>query len=405
MIWEPAIYEHKAALISRPAGEVSRDAGLLAEALLAEAKTYGADYITVGIDVYNLEAEACGAELVETSPGAAAEIPRPPWSLESEFASETVPAQPDFWKTGRFRMVLEAAERARDSLALPGGGEAGAGSHKASIAAGDAATRPAGVRAGDSARGRPVLRVAASGPVSIAAKLVGAEDLLIAAATEDPAALRVLDFATRLTVQWAEMIRSRGFDVLIVDSSASPPLFSPALYRSAVAPFHRRVMSALEDSGQEVRPLIMGGNTVEIAADLVATGANSLICDFAADAGAFAKALTGGAASPGGATWAVGPRVGESPADWREAGTATDESDGDAGGEAGAKLPPDGLVVRRNIAPAAINDLASRDARIEQTVADLRALPGAVLGTGILPYDQDPKTVVSFRDGVRLRVE
>ncbi len=365
MIWEPAIYEHKAALIGRTPTEVSKDAFLLSEALVAEAETYHADYLTAGIDVYNLEAEACGAELIESSMVSAAEIPIPRWNLEAEFAVGTAgrePAEPDFRRVGRFTAVIEAAERARDKLAL-------------------------------SSASTPILRVAASGPVSIATKLVGTESLLVAAAMEEPSAANALAYATRLCLQWSNMIRAAGFDVLIVDSSASPPLFGPSLYGSSVAPCHRQVMNFLRDSGQKVRPLIMGGDTVEIAAAIIATGATSLICDFAADAAKFAAALA----------------VPAAPTDVPPNAAARTGAARGTDGIVNRRSAPPGeadapLAVRRNIAPSAINDVARRDEVADQAAVDLAVLPGAILGTGILSYEQDPQTVLSFRDAVAARV-
>ncbi|MHC4363221.1 MAG: uroporphyrinogen decarboxylase family protein, partial [Planctomycetota bacterium] len=59
----PAIYEHMAKLVGRSPSEVSRSAGLLEQAVLAEYETYAPDMLTVGIDIYNVEAEALGSEV------------------------------------------------------------------------------------------------------------------------------------------------------------------------------------------------------------------------------------------------------------------------------------------------------------------------------------------------------
>lgn len=59
----PAVYEHKAALLGRTPSKVCRDAGLLREALLRELEIYDPDVLTVGIDVYNVEAEALGCRV------------------------------------------------------------------------------------------------------------------------------------------------------------------------------------------------------------------------------------------------------------------------------------------------------------------------------------------------------
>lgn len=75
--WEPAIYEHKAALVGRSLLETSRSAELLFEALRAEHEVYGADVLTVGIDIYNLEAEACGARVEDIGPTECPDIAAP----------------------------------------------------------------------------------------------------------------------------------------------------------------------------------------------------------------------------------------------------------------------------------------------------------------------------------------
>ena len=56
----PAIYEHKARLIGRTPSEICRNAELLREALGRELAVYDPDMLVVGVDVYNVEAEALG---------------------------------------------------------------------------------------------------------------------------------------------------------------------------------------------------------------------------------------------------------------------------------------------------------------------------------------------------------
>lgn len=51
MLWEPAIYKHKAALIGKSPFAVANSADLLTEAVIKEYEIYRADYITVGIDI------------------------------------------------------------------------------------------------------------------------------------------------------------------------------------------------------------------------------------------------------------------------------------------------------------------------------------------------------------------
>lgn len=331
LLWEPAIYEHKAALIGRSPAEVAASSDLLFEALVAEYSTYRADFMTVGLDVYNVEAEACGAVLASGGGVACPEIPVPPWSLEAlppEIeAGELAP--PDPQTSGRFRLLLDAGRRFRDRVA----GSAGR-------AAVDPPDPP------------PLVRVAASGPVSIAAKLVGTEPLLMGLFTSEPQALALLDFATEVCLVWVTAIRGEELDAIVFDSSASPPMVGPDLYRGTIAPLHERIMGRLEETGQRLRPLVLGGDTTPIAGQLAATGANQLVCDYAADASAFAAALEGSALA--------------------------------------------GVSIRRNVNPVVLSndDLSGA---VRGFCEDLAAVPNPVAGTGILPYHQDPLEYQTFR--------
>ncbi len=59
----PAVYEHAARFVGRTPAEVSRDAELLFQAHRGAYLEYRHQPIAVGIDIYNLEAEAYGAKV------------------------------------------------------------------------------------------------------------------------------------------------------------------------------------------------------------------------------------------------------------------------------------------------------------------------------------------------------
>jgi len=311
--WEPAIYEHKAALIGETPLSVSRSAELLARSLLAEFEAYEADFMTVGIDVYNLEAESVGAEVSETGRTSCPEVRTPPYDIESF----DPPALPDTRTSGRYTLMIEAAKTAAREI-------------------------------GDRAR----IRVAASGPVSIASKLVGIEPLIIGVVSGDDAATTVLRYAEDLALRWIERIRDEGLEAIVFDSTAAPPVMSPSLYAEHIAPLHRELMRALASRGQHDRPLIIGGNTVPIASAMRSAGATTVICDFPADAHAFAEALGRG---------------------------------------------DDAVSVRRNIDPALFGGAGDPLSAVEQYAADLAAFARPIAGTGILPYDAEPERFREFR--------
>lgn len=314
MRWEPAIYEHKASLIQMSPWQVSRSKDLLVEASLAEYETYRSSQLTVGIDVYNVEVEACGASVVDTGPTGCPDIPKPLWNLD---ALPDCLAMPSIPTVGRFGLLLQAAREIHEYL-------------------------------GEKTR----VRVAASGPATIAARLVGLEPLIMGMACKDANTNRVLQFSTELSLQWIHAITHNGFDVAVFDSVSAPPMVSPSMYEAHLQPRHTRLMAALAGHQQRERPLIIGGDTSSIAGALLDTGANYLVCDFPADARSFADAIE----------------------------RATD------------------VTVRRNINPQVIADINNLEHHARDYARDLRHFASPVAGTGILPYDYDPQVYFMFRD-------
>ena len=300
----PAVYEHKADLIGESPFSVSRSADLLTRALEKELEIYRPDAITVGVDIYNLELEAIGATVEEKKAGCP-ELALIPAGFELR--------TPDYGKEGRFALMLEAASRIAERSDVP-------------------------------------VRVAATGPVTLAAKVIGFEDLLIGLFTEDEAVAETLDRCEAIAAGWLHTIRNAGFDAVLFDSTASPPLVGPDQYRSAVLPRHARLMQILADSGQAERELVMGGDTTSIAAELKATNANILLCDFAANAAAWKKAL------------------------------------GD----------DDTIHVRRNLPLAFLNG-SDYPAKAEQFLQDLRYFTHPITGSGILPCGFRPEYLTEFR--------
>ncbi len=316
LLWEPAIYEHKAALIGRPPADVAYSADLLCDAMVAEYQQYRADLLTVGVDIYNIEAEACGAKVDAISSESCPEIASPPWSIDDLPELRL----PDIPHAGRFSLIAEATLLARRRI-------------------GDAACLRAGV----------------SGPVSIAAKLVGLEALIMSAACAEPAAGKLLEFSLQLALRWTGYLRGRGVDVVLFDSAASPPNFSPDMYCQMVLPLHQRLMAHLKQAGQVDRPLVMGGDTISIVDALCASGATTILCDYAADAERFAAGI---------------------PSDAR-------------------------ISIRRNVSPPVLAD--DPIVAADRFVHDLRQFASPIAGTGILPYDFRPELLHAFRDAVEAR--
>ncbi len=101
----PAIYEHKAKLIGKTVSEVAADAKLLEAALVAERQTYQPDMLTVGVDIYNIEAQALGAEVI--FPEAADAVPSIKEKILKDVSEVDQLEMPDLLTAGRIPMFLE----------------------------------------------------------------------------------------------------------------------------------------------------------------------------------------------------------------------------------------------------------------------------------------------------------
>jgi len=245
----PAIYEHKAWFIGSTPSAIARDGGLLARAVLAEYEAIGPDALAVGVDVYNLEAEAVGCK-VTFYEGDDTSIPgispgNHLFHVGDDLSSAPIPNP---LKDGRMPVNLEAVRQVRRAL-------------------------------GD----RVWLRGSISGPFSLAISLVGAEALFLACYDQADWVRSVLDYAGRIIRSFAKGYIDAGAELIVFDSQASPDLLSPAMYEEFVLPVTRDLVQWAATQGVRDMPLIIGGNTTSIAPLLAQTGANNLLCDFTAD--------------------------------------------------------------------------------------------------------------------------
>ncbi len=245
----PAIYEHKASFIGSTPSAIARDGDLLARALLAEFEAIRPDALAIGVDVYNLEAEAVGCT-VTFYEGDDTSIPGiKPGNHIVHVGDDLSRARlPNPLKDGRMPVNLAAARQLRAAV-------------------------------GDDYW----LRGAVSGPFSLAISLVGAEALFIAALDEPDWVHGVLAYAGRIIKEFSKAYIDAGVELIVFDSQASPELLSPAMYEEFVLPVTTDYVAWAATQGVRDVPLIIGGNTTPIAEVLTRTGANNLLCDFTAD--------------------------------------------------------------------------------------------------------------------------
>jgi uroporphyrinogen decarboxylase len=250
----PAVYEHKAALVGATPSRLARDAELLERALEVELELYQPDILTVGVDVYNVEAEAAGAKVrfydTNDVPSVEGRRIRPGQNIG------LLPL-PDPERSGRMYVFLEAGRRVA-------------------------------VR-----HGRDVfLRGALSAPFSMACELAGSEPMLLALVDDPEWAATLLDFCAAAVQAYGKAFVDRGLGVVLFDSQAAPPLVSPALYRRIVLPPTGRTIHFFRsDLGVPLVPYIVGGDTSALLDDILATGTNNVLCDFKADLAFFLDRL------------------------------------------------------------------------------------------------------------------
>ncbi len=315
----PAIYEHKARLIGKRPSDICRRADLLHESLLKELETYDPDMLVVGVDVYNVEAEALGSELeyfigTDDVPAVSSRLLRDPGDLEKL-------GLPDPESDGRMPLFPAVAKKLRSEV-------------------------------GD----RLYVRGALSGPFSLAGALTGTDDLLVAT-IENPGFVRdLLEFTAKVTVEFGKAFLSRGVDVVVFDSKASPQASSPRVFREFVSPVYRDVvMPGLREAGARRRPLIIGGDTTPILEDLLETGATQILCDAGSDLEVFKT------------------RCGR------------------------AMMPFRGNVDARLVHRGTPEEIRREAFRMLEAVKDSK---GFLFGCGVVAYDCEPSHVLALRDAL-----
>ncbi len=249
----PAIYEHKAWFVKDTPSNVASDVDLFTRAVLAEYEALQPDALTIGIDVYNVEAEAMGCEVIYYD-GDDTSIPAigtdgAAFTEEDNFSTVDLP---DPYKDGRMPINLETARNVKRAIAdeVP-------------------------------------VRGALSGPFSLAANLVGPERLFMLTVTNPEFVKGLLFFASEAAKRFGEAYIKEGCGVVVFDSQASPELLSPKMYREFVLQPTKSLIEHFHKLGVKHVPLIIGGNTTRILSAYLETGANNILCDFSANVDEF----------------------------------------------------------------------------------------------------------------------
>lgn len=306
MKFESAIYEHAARLIGKTPWEVSRSKALIVQGHVQAYETYRHTPVVVGIDIYNLEAEAFGSVIAEPDGDG---IPAPHEPLCDEAADILGLDDFDPASSGRLAMVIEAAVELKRQLP-------------------DA-----------------VVKVPVSGPFSLASNLCGLENLLCDAMTDPEVVEGALEKLTRNQLRFVDAVKAAGIEPTFFESAATPPLVPPHMFEEIVLPFLKRVVGDA--------PCIIGGNTGPILEPMLSTGTQYVICPGETDQAAFMKQME---AHPN-------------------------------------------IMVRINMNPAVFcsEDSTAAFREVDRVLALAESRSMVCLGSGVLPYEAVPETVLAVK--------
>ncbi|MHC4642659.1 MAG: uroporphyrinogen decarboxylase family protein [Planctomycetota bacterium] len=239
MQFSPSVYEHAAKVIGKSPWEVSRSGDLLAKGNIEAFHLYNHAPVVVGIDIYNLEAEAYGATVEKPSGNGIPAIHKHPYSTTQELIN-LEPFNPK--KDGRIPMAIEAAKRVANVCP------------------------------------EADVRLPVAGPFSIATNLMGFENLLCEIASNPDLVVEALLHLITGQVEFCKEIVRHGLDIAFFESAAVPPLMSPQNFRSIELP---ALMSVIEKAAVVVGhpvPCVMGGDTTPILETILETGTGYVCC-------------------------------------------------------------------------------------------------------------------------------
>jgi len=248
----PSVYEHAAGLIGKTPWEVSRNSRLLSKAHIEAFRLYNHRPVVVGIDIYNLEAEAYGATVDRPSGTGVPAILRHPYSTTEELMT----LEPFNPKTdGRIPMVIEAAGRVADECP------------------------------------EADVRIPLSGPFSLATNLMGFENLLCEIMTSPDLVVRTLSHLVAGQVEFCKEVVRQDLDIAFFESAAVPPLLSPDNFRDIELGALKKIMEETSAIVGHPVPCIMGGDTLPILDYILQTGTGYVCCPVGTDQKTFMEKM------------------------------------------------------------------------------------------------------------------
>jgi uroporphyrinogen-III decarboxylase len=195
--------------------------------------------VVIGIDIYNLEAEAYGA-VVDRPDGAAL----PVISRRLVRTAADIPRLEPFdpLSDGRIPQILDAAKQLQ---ACHSGAD---------------------------------IRIPVSGPFSIASNLVGFETLLCETIEEPEMVRNAMEWLIDGQIAFCQAVASQGLRVALFESAATPPLLPPRSFKKILYPSLEKLAHRVFEITGENIACIIGGDTCPILETLMQAGPGYIIC-------------------------------------------------------------------------------------------------------------------------------
>jgi len=246
--WVPAIYEHGARVIDRTPAEAARSAKLMAEAALASYGKYDHDLVSVGVDIYNIEAEALGCDVSDGEDVSIPGITSHPLGNASAGDIAAL-AVPEPGPSNRLALIEEACRKVASAIG-----------------------------------GAVWVNACLSGPFSQAVELRGFENLIGDMLDAPERVHALLEKTTALSVAQGARLAATGCGLNIFESWATLPLITPDMFGEYVVPYNKRIIEMVRRDFDVPPPaLIMGGNTSLLIDHFIESGTSLVVADHTAD--------------------------------------------------------------------------------------------------------------------------
>ena len=252
MDFSPSVYEHAARVIGRSPWEASRDGHLLLQGHQEAFRLYGHAPVVVGIDIYNLEAEAYGATVAEPNGDGIPAISEHVFSSARDLMGLD-PLDPK--RDGRIPMVVDVGRRLAEEFP-----------------------------AAD-------VRIPVSGPFSVASNLIGFDTLLCEILDAPELVLEGLRHLIQGQAEFCREVVRQGLDIAFFESAAAPPLISPEMFRDLELPALKAILEQAAAIVRHPVPCIIGGDTAPILESILATGTGYVICPAETDQAVFMEGM------------------------------------------------------------------------------------------------------------------